>query len=196
VSAPDEPLSEVPTSRRLLAVAALAGGIAAVAVLPPVEAAFAVPFWLLVLAVVASDLDTYTIPDGVSAAIATLGLVRAAVVAGGTDGIQGALADALLQGCGAFLALMAVREIHGRLSGREGLGFGDVKLAGALGVWLGWGSQALALQVAALAALAVVVVAWRRRGGSGRDMAVPLGAFLAPAAFAVHLLVPLIEAWP
>ncbi|MEJ1159968.1 prepilin peptidase [Prosthecomicrobium sp. N25] len=172
------------------------GALAAAALADPGEAGFAIVLWALVLVVVASDLADYTIPDLASAAIAAVGLLRAAVLLPGGETVRDAVVLAALQGLGALAAFWAVRAVHMRLAGREGLGFGDVKLAGALGVWLDWGAQALALQAAAVAALAAVLVARRRGAPGGRDLAVPLGAFLAPAAFAVHLLLPYLDALP
>lgn len=179
---PPAPVRPVPLAHTA---AGLAGAALAVWLLPPVEAGFALGLWLLALWVLASDVATYTIPDGASAAIALLGLVRAGLL--GPD--PAALGWSALHGLGAFAAMGAVRLGHARLSGREGIGFGDVKLAGALGVWLDPLAQAATLQVAALAALALVGLAVLRGAPADRSAAVPFGAFLAPAAAAVHLAV-------
>jgi leader peptidase (prepilin peptidase)/N-methyltransferase len=109
-------------------------------------------------------------PDAWSAVLQSLGpaLVRGAVLAGG------------------FLALRALYE---RLRGREGIGLGDVKLAGVGGVWLAWATIPVAVEIAALAALAVYVV---RQLAGGRVMSatarMPFGLFLAPAIWLGWLL--------
>jgi prepilin signal peptidase PulO-like enzyme (type II secretory pathway) len=164
--------------------AALAGGVALVAGLDARHAALAVPFWLLVLVVVRSDIARFRIPDAASAAIAALGLV-AAVSEGGLQAVPGTLA----QGAGAFAVVWAVRAAYHGASRREGIGFGDVKLAGALGLWLDPAAQAATLQLAALSALALVAAARIAGAPADRTTAVPFGAFLAPAGFAVHIAV-------
>jgi leader peptidase (prepilin peptidase)/N-methyltransferase len=73
--------------------------------------------------------------------------------------------------------------------GREGIGLGDVKLAGAAGVWLAWTTIPVAIEIAALAALAVYV---GRQFAGGRVMSatarMPFGLFLAPAIWIGWLL--------
>ena len=68
------------------------------------------------------------------------------------------------------------------MRGREGLGLGDVKLAGVAGAWLDWATVPLAAEVAALAALGCYVVG---RISTGRPISatnrMPFGFFLAPA---------------
>jgi hypothetical protein len=63
------------------------------------------------------------------------------------------------------------------IRGRESLGLGDVKLAGVAGAWLGWIAVSLAIDMAALTALAAVLVS----GLGGRKFAgttrFPFGLF-------------------
>src|SRR5262249_24915680 len=78
-----------------------------------------------------------------------------------------------------FFALWAG---YRRLRGRDGIGLGDVKLAGVAGVWLDWTSLPIAVEIAALAALAVCLV---RSVAFGRRISArprpPFGLFLATA---------------
>lgn len=151
-------------------------------------------WWVAVVATVRSDLRALVIPDGASAATAALAL---AVAFGGPllagDGAAQAC-DAALQALATGAACFALFWLTGlafRSLGRDALGFGDVKLAGAAGLWLAPGDAALALEIAALGAIAALLVA--RRAGRLRDQAVPFGAFLAPAAWLVFLLAPLLR---
>ncbi len=148
-------------------------------------------WWWAVVAVVRSDLRDFTIPDGASLAIAALGL---AVAAGtpwlaGDDAAVAALSGlaALATGAAGFATFALVGALFRRL-GRDALGFGDVKLAGASAIWLAPADAALALEIAALGAVAALLAT--RGGGSLRDTAVPFGAFMAPAAWLVFVLAP------
>ena len=157
--------------------------------------AAALGWWVAVVAIVRSDLAHYIIPDGASAAVALLGLVQAVAVpiASGAGFPEATFAgvSALGTGAGAFLLFWAVGLVFRRIRGREALGFGDVKLAGASALWLAPGDAALALEIAALGAVAVLLIA--RRRNSARETAVPFGAFLAPAAWLVYVAGPLVR---
>jgi prepilin signal peptidase PulO-like enzyme (type II secretory pathway) len=183
--------------------AAAAAGVTCVfALLDPAPAAFAAAWWWLVLAVVRSDLAEFQIPDQTSLAIALLGLVQIAVMVSSNTASMVAVPITLLIAFVSGLASGALLWIIGRtyrwISGRDGLGFGDVKLMAASGLWLSPMQQAVALELAALAALAIVLIA-QRQGIRDRGGALPFGAFLAPAAWVIHVtdaaLPGLFEGW-
>ena len=77
---------------------------------------------------------------------------------------------------------LLVRIAYRRFRGRDGLGLGDVKLAAAAGAWLSLPMLPVAIEIAAITALAAYVLRQRSRRrvlrAAGR---VPFGAFLAPA---------------
>ena len=77
---------------------------------------------------------------------------------------------------------LLVRIAYRRLRGRDGLGLGDVKLAAAAGAWLSLPMLPIAIEIAAITALAAYVFRQRKRmrvlRSAGR---VPFGAFFAPA---------------
>ncbi|SMX40810.1 prepilin peptidase [Maliponia aquimaris] len=132
--------------------------------------------WLL-LALAASDLLWFRLPDALTAALAALCLGAALA--------QGVFLAALgggLIGAGAFLAL---RAGYKALRGREGLGLGDVKLMAGLGALTGAAGLPLLVLIAALAALATALLA--RRGVRG-DLALPFGAALCGAGALLWLL--------
>ena len=65
-----------------------------------------------------------------------------------------ALADAALRGAVLAFAFLSLLILYRRLRGRDGIGLGDVKLAGVAGVWLDWWVLPGVIEIAALAALA------------------------------------------
>jgi leader peptidase (prepilin peptidase)/N-methyltransferase len=137
--------------------------------------------WLL-LALAAIDLRAFWLPDPLTAALAFLGL------GGGLLGLAPSLPDRLIGGAAAFAALWLVATGYRRLRGRTGLGGGDPKLFGAIGLWLGWHALPLVLLLACLLGLAVVAVTRILGRPLTATDRLPLGTLLAPAAFLLWLL--------
>jgi leader peptidase (prepilin peptidase)/N-methyltransferase len=67
----------------------------------------------------------------------------------------------------------------------RGLGFGDIKLAAAVGAWLPLVDIPLCFAVATSSALLTVVLARLRGQGIDATMKLPFGAFLCPALWLV-----------
>ena len=76
---------------------------------------------------------------------------------------------------------LALRILYRRLRGRDGLGLGDVKLAAVAGVWLDWSDLPVAVDLAALSALAAALFSRLRGGHFDPKAKLPFGAFFAPA---------------
>ncbi|PXA92935.1 prepilin peptidase [Nostoc sp. 3335mG] len=157
--------------------AGLAIGVIAGLVAPGGEGvAGAVCGWLLV-ALAALDLAALWLPDRL-----TFGLALAAL-AGGIAGIAPDLPTRLIGGLAGFGSLWTVATLYRRLRGRVGLGGGDPKLFGAIGLWLGWQALPLVLLIASIAGLvAVAVMAAMGRRPTVTDR-LPLGTLLAASAF-------------
>lgn len=149
----------------------------------------AAAWWLVAVIVIRSDLTHFTIPDTAVATIVLLGLLRDALAPG--PAFPNVL-HGMATGGGAFVLFWLVGALYLRRTGRTGLGFGDVKLAGASAVWLSPGNMALAVEIAAIAAASSLLL--RRVPGNVREIAVPFGAFLAPSAWLVFVAQPLINA--
>jgi leader peptidase (prepilin peptidase)/N-methyltransferase len=144
--------------------------------------------WLLVvllyltavgIALAMIDLDTHRLPDAVvlpSYAV-VLALLGGATLASGT---WSALARALLGGLVSYAVLALIR-----FGWPGGMGGGDVKLAGLLGLvtgWLGWSALVVGL-AAAFVVGAAVGSALMVMGRAGRGTAIPFGPFLLVGAF-------------
>lgn len=175
--------------------AALAAGcVTSFAVAPGAVGVLGAALFALTLAVAIVDWRELIIPDWMNAAIFALGLAQAATWA--EDGARGAaLTQALAHGMALGGVLLLVKLIYARARGREGLGLGDVKLAGAGGVWLGWSSLPVAIEIAALSALAVFLVAPRLAGRPAQwNERLPFGSFLAPAIWTTWLIQTLFAA--
>jgi leader peptidase (prepilin peptidase) / N-methyltransferase len=135
---------------------------------------------VLMLAIVLTDMRFFIIPNALTSIALVLGLLQA-----GLDGAETALvavATAFARGALLALAFFALRVGYRWLRGREGMGLGDVKLAGVAGVWLDWLTIPLALEIAAVSALAACALRQMvLRRPMQTTVRLPFGVFLAPA---------------
>lgn len=129
----------------------------------------------LLLCVCYYDFRWMIIPNWVTAGVAGLGIVynRAAVTASG-------LPIALLFAFGVFAAFWFIKIIYERWRGVAGLGFGDVKFAGAAAIWLSPLNFPAYLLMATSSALIFFLVSSNRASGS-LSRRLPFGPFLALA---------------
>jgi leader peptidase (prepilin peptidase) / N-methyltransferase len=125
------------------------------------------PFVACLIALAGIDLDHKLLPNKIVYPMAAYGLVAAIVVE--TDDIV----EHLIAGAGAFVFLLVALLAYPR-----GMGMGDVKLAGAMGLYLGL-SIVPAMLAAFLSGTIVGLVIIAREGAAARKKAVPFGVFLA-----------------
>jgi leader peptidase (prepilin peptidase)/N-methyltransferase len=135
---------------------------------------------ILMLTIAVTDARFYVIPDSLTVTALVLGLLHARLQ--DPEMAVEAVAMAVLRAAILALIFLALRVVYRWLRGREGVGLGDVKLAGLAGAWLDWSIIPLAIEAAALSALAVYgfrQLALRRRLHATARL--PFGVFFAPA---------------
>lgn len=156
------------------------GALAGLAVPGPAGIAGAVFGWLL-LALAALDITEFWLPDSLNLILALAG------IAAGLAGVDPPLTDRLIGGAAGFGSLWLIGFGYQRLRGREGLGGGDPKLLGAIGLWLGWRMLPAVLLLAAMTGLALVLLGMLTGRAAKLDDRVPFGALLAIAAYPAWL---------
>lgn len=167
-------------SPRYPIVEALGGGLTLASLLLAPTLAAAVVwtlFSLALLAVVFIDLDFRIIPDPISLPGIFAGLIWSIF---SPLGILDALLGVLAGGGG----LLLIAILYEKITGREGLGMGDVKLMAMVGAFLGWQGALGTLLVGSLAGSIVGATLIARGKGTGQT-ALPFGTFLAPAAWVI-----------
>jgi leader peptidase (prepilin peptidase)/N-methyltransferase len=125
------------------------------------------PFVAGLIALAGIDYDHKLLPNKIVYPMAAYGLLATLLVD------RDDLAENLIAGAGAFLFLFLAVLAYPR-----GMGMGDVKLGGAMGLYLGL-SILPALLAAFLSGTIVGLVIIAREGASARKKAVPFGVFLA-----------------
>lgn len=137
------------------------------------------------LMVAGADVDArcYLLPDVVTLGGLACGIAAAALVEPFSP--WPAMAAAIARAPSTAGVLAAIRVVHGRLSGIEGLGRGDVKLAAAIGAWLPAELIPFCFALATAAALGFVLLSRLRGQVIGRTTRIPFGAFLCPSLWLV-----------
>jgi len=125
------------------------------------------PFVACLIALAGIDLDHKLLPNKIVYPMAVYGVVASALVDSGD------LVEHLAAGAGAFVFLLLAV-----LAYPAGMGMGDVKLGGAMGVYLGL-SIVPAMLVAFLTGTIFGLAIIAREGAQARKKAVPFGIFLA-----------------
>jgi leader peptidase (prepilin peptidase)/N-methyltransferase len=125
------------------------------------------PFVAALIALAGIDLDHKLLPNRIVYPMAAYGVIATLLVD------RGDLVENLAAGAGAFVFLLAAVLAYPR-----GMGMGDVKLAGAMGLYLG-SAVIPALLTAFLSGSVVGLAIIAREGAAARKKAVPFGVFLA-----------------
>jgi leader peptidase (prepilin peptidase) / N-methyltransferase len=142
------------------------------------DLALELPFAAVLIAVAAIDLDHRIVPNKVLLPAAVWAIGAGALVA------PGELPERLLAGAIAFAVLLAIL-----LPYPKGLGMGDVKLAGVMGLYLGV-PVAVAVSVAFFLGSLVGGVMMVREGSAARKRALPFAPFLALGGIVALLVGP------
>jgi len=171
----------------LLALVAIAAISASLAAAPGILGVLGAVLAVLMISIAVIDWRSFIIPDPLTIAGLVLAVVHAA--AQEPDAMLRAVAIAALRGTALALVFLIIRYAYSRIRGKQGLGLGDVKLAGVAGAWLGWSMLPIVVDVAAFTALSAYLL---RQFVFGRPMRatnrVPFGLFLAPAIWLCWLL--------
>jgi len=138
--------------------------------------------WALV-ALTVIDLDHQILPDIITIPLLWLGLLSSVAW---HEALPPPMpvdpASAILGAAAGYLSLWSVYWAFKLLTGKEGMGYGDFKLFGALGAWMGWQMLPLILLLSAFTG-AVVGIALIVLRGRDRNVPIPFGPYLAAAGW-------------
>jgi len=136
------------------------------------------------------DLDHTLLPDVITIPLLWLGLLLSLFWhAGLTAPAPTDPASAILGAVCGYLILWTVFWAFKLATGKDGMGYGDFKLLGALGAWMGWQMLPLILLLSAFAG-AVIGIALIVLRGRDRNVPIPFGPYLAAAGWIALLWGP------
>ena len=157
--------------------------------------------WLVIAGLILGsfiDLDHFYLPDRVTIGGMVLGVPLSFLVPEmqGQEDRLAALYWSLGGMAGAFLFLWTVGAIFSKLFRKEALGFGDVKLIGAVGAFFGpWAALFTVILSSVVGSVAGVALMVRGRAKLGGFTAVPYGPFLAIGALVWMYWGPALLGW-
>ena len=118
------------------------------------------------------DFDTQLLPDDITLPLLWLGLIFN-ISNGFTD-----LKSAVLGAIFGYLILWSVYWLFKLVTGKEGMGYGDFKLLGAIGAWFGWQLLPAVILLSSVVGAVIGIGMIMFRGKTG-NTAIPFGPFLA-----------------
>lgn len=135
--------------------------------------------WCLV-ALSGIDIDRQLLPDVITLPVLWLGLLLSVfgLFTDSTASILGAVAG--------YMALWLIYQTFKRLTGKEGMGYGDFKLLALLGAWLGWSALPLIVILSSVvgAVSGILMMLLLRHD---HRMPIPFGPYLAAAGWLAML---------
>jgi leader peptidase (prepilin peptidase)/N-methyltransferase len=140
-------------------------------------------FCATLVALAGIDWDTTLLPDNLTLPLLWIGIAAAA------RGWTVALSDAVWGAIAGYLSLWSIYWIFKLVTGKEGMGFGDFKLLGALGAWLGW-KMILPILLGASVIGAIVGIGMKMSAALREGRYVPFGPFLVGAGLVVMFAGP------
>ena len=127
---------------------------------------------LIALAVI--DFDTQLLPDDITLPLLWAGLLF------NLGGAFVPLNAAVIGAAAGYISLWSIYWLFKLITGKEGMGYGDFKLLGAICAWLGWQTLPMVILlssvVGAMVGIALIVLTKH-----GRDKPIPFGPYLAAA---------------
>jgi leader peptidase (prepilin peptidase)/N-methyltransferase len=120
------------------------------------------------------DFDTFYLPDSITLPLLWAGLLF------NLGGTFTDIRSAVIGGAAGYLTLWTVYWTYKLATGKDGMGYGDFKLLGAIGAWLGWKMLPLVILVSSFlgAAVGIALIVFARRG---RNVPIPFGPYLVIA---------------
>jgi leader peptidase (prepilin peptidase)/N-methyltransferase len=157
-------------------------GIACAYVFGPTwQTVAAVGFTWVLLALTLIDLDHKLLPDSLTLPLLWAGLLVNAAPLGGAP-LFASLQASVIGAVAGYLSLWTVYQLFKLLTGKEGMGYGDFKLLGAIGAWVGWQLLPLVILLSAVVG-SIVGIGLIVFGGRSSQTAIPFGPYLAAAGW-------------
>lgn len=140
------------------------------------QAGYAMLLTWVLLSLTFIDLDHFYLPDNLVLPFLWLGLLV------NLDNTFTDIKSAVIGAAAGYLVLWSVYQFFKKLTGKEGMGYGDFKLLAMLGAWLGW-QMLPAIIILSSFVGAVVGISLILFKNHQRNQPIPFGPYLAAAGW-------------
>jgi len=122
------------------------------------------------------DFDRQILPDAITLPLLWLGLLCS---------LEGIFVDShtsIIGAASGYLSLWLIYHLFRLATGKEGMGYGDFKLLGAIGAWVGWQSLPLVILLSSIVGAGIGITLILAKGRD-HNQPMPFGPFLAAAGW-------------
>ena len=141
------------------------------------SALFAFAFVFALVALTFIDLDTFLLPDDIVLPLLWLGLLFNLNTGNSNFGFVD-IKSAIIGAVAGYMILWIVFWLFKIIRGKEGMGYGDFKLLGAIGAWFGWQMLPAVILLSAVVG-SVIGIYLMLFKGKNKNYAIPFGPYLA-----------------
>lgn len=141
-----------------------------------IQCAMALTLTWALIALTFIDFDHQLLPDEIVLPILWLGLLL------NTFELFTTLHSAVIGAIAGYLSLWLVYHLFKLLTGKEGMGYGDFKLLGLFGAWLGWQYLPQIILISTVIG-SIIGISLMAINKASRDKAIPFGPYLALAGW-------------
>jgi len=147
---------------------------------PDMTLVWALIFTYTIICLSLIDIDCQLLPDNIVLPLLWSGLLI------NTAGYFTDLKSAVLGAVFGYLLLWSIYQVHHRLTGKEGMGYGDFKLLAAIGAWFGWQVLPLVILIASFSGtiIAVIFILGKKQS---KDIPISFGPYLAISSWLTML---------
>ena len=126
------------------------------------------------------DYDHQYLPDNITLPFLWFGLLL------NLNGVFVDLPSAVIGAMAGYLVLWLVYQVFKRITGKEGMGYGDFKLLAMLGAWLGWQALPAIILISTLVGsiIGIALILFKQHD---KNHPIPFGPYLAIAGWIVLL---------
>jgi leader peptidase (prepilin peptidase)/N-methyltransferase len=144
------------------------------------QAAMAMLLTWVLICLTFIDYDNQYLPDNITLPFLWLGLFL------NLNGLFVDLPSAVIGAMAGYLILWLVYQLFKKLTGKEGMGYGDFKLLAMLGAWLGWQALPAIILLSTLvgSVIGISLILFKQHD---RSHPIPFGPYLASAGWIVLL---------
>lgn len=156
-------------------------GLMAMLTLSGLQAVSAAIFGWILLPLAVLDAQKLWLPNRLVLILALVGVLIGPLVTPEVSWF-----DRFWGGIGGFLALEIIRQAFRIARKQDGMGGGDPKLFGAIGIWLGWQALPMTLLLSCIVGFGYILLAYAR--GKNQAYQLPFGSFLCVAAYILAVI--------